>query len=434
MRLLVLCGFLVVSCVALRADDWPRYRGANGDDVSRETGLLASWPPEGPRLLWSVESLGIGYSGVAVVGERLYTIGARGETEFLIALDLRLDDEGKPREVWAREVGPLFDFQGNSWSAGPSSTPTIDGELCFALGGKGDLVCVRVADGEELWRKHLPSELEAQVNPIGGGPRNLGWGFTWSPLVDGDQLICVPGGPKGTVAALDKRTGEVLWRTTGVTDQAAYTSPMLAEIGGVRQYVVLTNQGVIGVGAENGTVLWNHRRMPPYRTEVINSPIVRGEYVFTTVGAGQGAGELLRVTRDGDEFAVESVYSNRNMTNHHGNVILIGDHVYGHSDGKGWVCQHFETGEMAWNERTKLRAGSLTSAEGRIYGFSEDNGTVVLLAATPDGWRESGRFRLPQLSTARKPSGRIWTPPVISGGRLFLREQELLFCYDVKAE
>ncbi len=425
-------GLLLVTQTTW-SEDWPQYRGPRRDDVSRETGLLKSWPENGPSLVWTYKNLGIGYSGVAVVGERLYSIGARDETEFLIALDLKSVQDGTVSEAWSKAVGPRFDFKGNNWSAGPSSTPTVDGELIFALGGKGDLVCVQAADGKERWRKNLPSDMEAQVNPIGGGPKGLGWGFTWSPLVDGEQLICVPGGPKGTVAALNKQTGEVLWRSAEVTDQAAYTSPMLAEFGGVRQYVVLTNQGMFGVAAKDGKVLWNYRRKPAFGTEVVNSPIIHEDFVYTTVGAGQGC-DLLKIARDGDLFSVESVYSNKNMTNHHGNVALIGEHIFGFSEGKGFMCQKLATGEVVWMERSKIRPCSMISADGRIYCFTEDNGTVALLEAASSGWTESSHFRLPQLATSRKPSGRIWTPPVVSGGRLFLRDQELLFCYDVKAK
>jgi outer membrane protein assembly factor BamB len=255
--LLLVCSSLTVP---LQAEDWPQYRGPRRDDVSLETGLLTQWPKEGPPLLWTYRNAGIGYSGVAVVGDRLFTIGARGETEFVFALDLGTVADGTVRESWATAVGPLFDFKGNNWSAGPSATPTVDGDRLYALGGRGDLVCVQTADGVEQWRKNLPGDLEAQVNPIGGGPKGLGWGFTWSPLVDGERLICIPGGPQGTLAALNKHTGEVLWRSTQLTDQAAYTSPMPAEIGGVRQYVVLTNRGLSGVAADDGRLLWSHRR------------------------------------------------------------------------------------------------------------------------------------------------------------------------------
>jgi outer membrane protein assembly factor BamB len=420
---------LAASVSTLPAADWPQYRGPNRDDVSVETGLLQKWPASGPTLLWTYKDAGVGYSGPAIVGDRLFTLGGREETEFLLALDLKAMREGTVREAWSASIGPLFQWKGNRWSAGPSATPTVDGERIFALGGNGDLVCAETATGKELWRKNLPKAFEAQVNPIGGGPKNLGWGFTWSPLVDGDKLVCVPGGPKGTVAALDKATGRVLWRSTEVTDQAAYTSPMPAEIEDVRQYVVLTNQAVFAVAADDGRLLWRHSRR--YGTEVVNSPLIRGPYVYTTVGAGGGC-DLIKIARKGGTFAVEEVYANKNLANHHGNVLRVGDHVYGFSPGRGWVCQQFETGDIVWSEKAKLRDGSVVFADGRLYCYTEGDGTIALVQASPKGWHESGRFKIPQQSTQRQAQGRIWTPPVVAGGRLFLRDQELLFCYEVK--
>ena len=430
-RLLVTAWLASAFPGFVQADDWPQYRGPQRNDVSAETGLAKTWPQGGPPLLWTYANAGVGYSGPAVVGQRLYTIGGRGEEEYLIALDVGAVKDQSPSEVWSARVGPLFQWEGNRWSAGPASTPTVDGELIYALGGMGDLICVDTTTGSERWRKNLPAELAAEVNPIGGGPKKLGWGFTWSPLVDGEQLICLPGGPQGTVAALDKRTGKVLWRSTEVTDQAAYSSPLMAQIGGVRQYVALTNQGLFAVAAESGRLLWSYRRR--FSTEVVNTPIVREELVYVTVGAGQGC-DLVRVQHSGEAFTAESVYSNKNMTNHHGNCVLVQDHVFGFSEGKGWICQKFETGETVWAERGKLRAGSMTCADGRLYCYSEDDGTAVLIDASPAGWNETGRFKLPQQTKLRRPNGKIWTPPVVAGGRLFLRDQELLFCFDLRSQ
>ncbi|MGE3804861.1 MAG: PQQ-binding-like beta-propeller repeat protein [Gemmataceae bacterium] len=418
----ILALLILVPFVA--AANWPQYRGPNRNDVSTETGLLTSWPDGGPKLLWTFDQAGVGYSGPAIVGDRLYTIGGRGDDEFLIAIDTT---SGK--ELWATKVGPLFTFKGNNWSAGPSATPTVDGDAVFALGGTGMLLCADAASGKARWSKNLPEELEAQVNPIGGGPKNLGWGYTWSALVDGDKLICVPGGPKGTVAALDKKTGKVLWRSTAVTDQAAYTSPMLLEDGKNKQYVVLTNQGLLGVGAADGKLLWKHAHR--YGTEVINSPLVSGTKVYATVGAGAGC-DLIELERDGAAYKAKQIYTNKNMVNHHGNVVLVDQHVYGYSQGKGWICQKLDTGDIVWSERKALRAGALTCADGRLYCYGEDDGTTVLIEATTTGWKESGRFKIPKQSPLRKPRGKIWTPPVVANGKLYLRDQELLFCYDVK--
>lgn len=414
------------------AADWPQYRGPSRNDISAETGLLKKWPDAGPRLLWTFRNSGIGYSGPAIVGDRLYTIGGREGTEYLIALDLRAVKEGTVAEAWATAIGPTFDWEGNKWSAGPSATPTVDGNLVFALGGNGDLVCADAGTGKPVWRKNLPKELDAEVNPIGGGPKKLGWGFTWSPLVDGEQLICLPGGPKGTFAALNKRTGAILWRSGEVTDQAAYTSPQVADFDRVRQYVALTNKGLAGVAAKDGRLLWGWRRTPPYATEVVNSPIIRDNLIYVTVGAGNGC-TLLRVTRDGTGFKIEEVYANKNLSNHHGDVVLVDDHVFGFADARGWTCQDFKSGEVVWAERRKLRAGAMTYADGHFYCYAENDGTAVLIEASTEGWKENGRFSIPEQSTSRKPSGKIWTPPVVAGGRLFLRDQELLFCYDVNS-
>jgi outer membrane protein assembly factor BamB len=233
------------------------------------------------------------------------------------------------------------------------------------------------------------------------------------------------------VAALNKKTGEVIWRSAEIDDQAAYTSPMLAEFGGVRQYVVLTNIGVLSVAAADGKLLWNFKRQPRYGTEVVNSPIIHGDFVYVTVGAGQGC-DLLRIKRDGDAFEAESVYANKNMANHHANTLLKDGHVYGYSDGKGWICQALESGEIIWSERRALRAGAVTYADGRLYCYGEDDGTAVLAELNNTAWKETGRFKIPQASKARKPGGKIWTPPVVANGKLYLRDQELIFCFDVR--
>lgn len=419
-----------VGGLAAYAADWPQYKGPARNDISAETNLLSQWPANGPPLVWTFADAGVGLSGPAIVGDRLFTLGGRGDTEYLIALDLNSVENQTVSEAWAVAIGPLFDFQGNKWSSGPSATPTVDDGRIYALGGNGHLICVEAAAGQQRWRVDLPKDLAAEVNPIGGGPKKLGWGFTWSPLVDGKHLICLPGGPAGTVAALDKKTGQVVWRSNELTDQAAYTSPIVAEFGGVRQYVALTNQGIYGVAAEDGRLLWSHHPAKRYSTEVVNSPIVRGEFVYVTVGSGQGC-LLIRVQSTGGVFQTEEVYANTNLANHHGNVVLVGDHNYGFGQGRGLVCQEFLTGEVVLSER-KLRAGALTWANGRFYCYGEDRGEVVLLEVSSSGWNESGRFTIPQETQLRKPSGKLWTPPVVANGHLFLRDQDLIFCYDVR--
>jgi outer membrane protein assembly factor BamB len=417
----------ITACAA----DWPQFRGPNRDGVSTETGLLKEWPKDGPALLWSYKDAGVGYSGPAIIGERLYLTGGRGDSEFVFALDLSAHP---PKELWAAKIGPLFQWKGNSWNEGPNATPTIDGELLYALGGGGELVCVETADGKVRWRKNMPRDFSGEVNPIGGGaeePTPLGWGYAWSPLVDGDQLICIPGGPKGLMAALNKKTGELVWRCKDAKDQAPYSSPVIAEIGGVRQYVQSVNSGIVGIAAKDGKLLWAYQRDPAYDDVVIANPIVQGNRVFATVGFGQGF-DLIEISNEGGSFKTQKVLSSKSIQNKLGGVVLVDGHLYGHSESGGWFCHVFKTGANVWSERTKIGPGSVTFADGRLYCCAEKGGIVVLLEASPKGWNEKGRFKLPQESKLRKPNGLMWVHPVIANGRLYIRDQEFLMCFDVR--
>jgi outer membrane protein assembly factor BamB len=407
----LLAAALVMLSSAVRAEDWPQWRGPNRDDVSKETGLLKAWPKEGPKLLWTCRDTGIGFSGPAVVGDRLYTLGADEKTESVIALDVTTG-----KKLWSTPVGPLYT---NGYGDGPRGTPTVDGDRLYALGGLGDLVCVEAATGKLVWQKNLAKDLGGSVP---------GWGYTESPLIDGDRLACTPGGGQGAVAALDKKTGEVLWRGKDFTDGAQYSSLVVGTIGGVRQYVQMTGQSVAGVAADDGRLLWHFACSNP--VAAVPTPIVQGDNVFTTSGYNAGC-RLLRISAAGGKFRAEQVYANGNLVNHHGGAVLVGEHVYGFSDGKGWVCLDFKTGKIVWKQG-KLGKGSLTCADGRLYCYS-DTGTAVLLDASPAGWQEHGRFDIPEKTKVeRQYEPNIWTHPVVANGRLYLRDQDLLFCYDVK--
>lgn len=421
---------LVVALLApiAGADDWPQFRGPGRDDVSKEKGLLKSWPAGGPPLAGTFADAGVGYAGIAVAGGRLISMGGRGDSEYVFALDLK---EKPPREVWSARIGPLFGWKGNTWNSGPSATPTVDGDLVFALGGQGVLVCVEAATGKERWRKDLPAELGAEVNNVGGAPEKLGWGFTWSPLVDGDRLVCVPGGKEGVLAALDKGTGKLIWQSKEFTGGASYSSPIAVEVRGVRQYVQLTNDGVTGVVAEDGRVLWRYPK--EYSDVLIPTPLCYQDQVYVT-GFPNGC-DLIRVAGSDGAFRASKVYANRNMQNIHGGVVRVGEHVYGYSEGKGWVCQELKKpGRIVWAERRALARGSLTYADGRLYCYGETDGTVVLVDASAEGWHEEGRFEIPRKSSRRKPRGGFWTHPVVADGKLFLRDQELIIWFDVRGK
>ncbi len=416
----------------LSAADWPQWQGPNRDAVSKETGLLAKWPKDGPELAWTFDKAGSGYAGPAVVGGKLYTMGGREGSEYVFALD------NKGQELWSAKIGSVYDFEGNNWSRGPNATPTVDGERLFALGSQGVLVCLDTG-GKEQWRKDLPKELGAQVSTVGGGPKGMGWGFSWSPLVDGDQLICVPGGPQGLLAALDKKTGDVKWRSKAVTDPCPYSSPIAATLGGVKQYVQVVNAGVVGVEAKTGEVLWNFKRKRPWSDVLCPTPICRGDWIYAT-GTKTSGCTLIKVHADGGKFKAEEVYSNKLISNFHGGVVLVGDYVYGYHANREWACQSFaEGGANKWeSDPNALGAGgsggSILVADGRLYCLadSEGAGVVGMIEARPDKYSEICRFTLPRKSTLRKESGGVWTHPVLSDGYLYLRDQELIFCYKVK--
>ncbi|HLW64204.1 MAG TPA: PQQ-binding-like beta-propeller repeat protein [Gemmataceae bacterium] len=432
----LLCALLAsVSCVPiLRADDWPQFRGPNRDGVSKETGLLKEWPKDGPPLLWTASDLGLGYSGPAIVGDRLYMAAGRGDSDVLFALDLKNLENGKPKEIWSARIGALFQWKGNNWNIGPNASPTVDGDLVFALGGGGDLICVEAGSGKEVWRRSLPRDFQGEVNPTGGGaedPTPLGWGYAMAPLVDGEQLICVPGGKQGLLAALDKKTGKVLWQSKEITDQASYSSPIVAEIGGVRQYIQVTNPGIVGIAAKDGRLLWRYQRDPAYDDVVIATPIVHDNQVFSSVGFQQGC-DLIKLVPEGSATKVEKVLSNKSVQSRDGGVVRVGDHFYCYSENQGWVCHEFKTGKLAWAERDKLGRGSLTYADGCLYCCSEKGGTIALIEASPKGWIEKGRFKLPRESTKRRQLGGLWTHPVIANGRLYIRDQEFLYCFNLK--
>jgi len=390
------------------APSWPQWRGPNRDDSSTETGLLKDWPAEGPKRLWLNEDAGLGYSGFAIADGVLYTLGLFGDEEKLLALDAATG-----KKVWATKTGGRLR---NNWGDGPRSTPTFAGGLVFALGGNGDLVCAEAKTGKKKWDKSLTKDL-------GGVIQN--WGYTESPLVDGEHVIVTPGGPKGTVAALKIQNGAVAWQTKDLTEPAQYASAIAIEDGGRRQYVQLVMNSFFGVSAKDGKLLWKVDY--PGRTAVIPTPIHKNGHVYVTAGYGVGC----KMVKLGGSTP-EPVYENKTMVNHHGGVILVGDHLYGYSEGGGWTCQDFKTGEEKWSERGKLRKGCIAYADGMLYCVGEDGGDVVLIEASPEGWKEHGRFKLAAQSSQRAAQGRIWTHPVICGGRLYLRDQEFISCYDVR--
>ncbi len=402
-------GVLALLAMPALAGDWPQWRGPNRDDVSQEKGLLAEWPEGGPERLWLFSDAGLGYSSFSVVGDTLYTMGARGEEEFVIAVDVR-----SGREKWSTPISSIYK---ESRGDGPRCTPTVDGDRIYALSGAGTLACAKAADGSIVWKVEMKS--------LGGKVPN--WGYCESVLVDGDKVVCTPGGGQGAVAALDKTSGELVWQSKDFTEGAQYSSIIAIVHGGKRQYVQLTQKKLAGLDAQTGEVLWESDWHG--RTAVVPTPIYHDGHVYIASGYGEGC-KLVKLEPDG---SATEVYDNKVMVNHHGGVVRIGDHLYGYSEGKGWVCQDFKSGEMIWNEK-KFGKGSVTYADGRLYLVDEGKGEVALIAASPDGYSEHGRFKLEPQSQRRSAKGRVWTHPVVANGKLFVRDQELVFCFDIGRE
>jgi outer membrane protein assembly factor BamB len=392
--------------------EWPQWRGPNRDGKSPETGLLQQWPESGPPLAWKAKDLGTGYSSVAVAGGRVYTLGDARDGSYLHALDL----QGKL--AWSTKVGAGGNQGGGKDYPGTRSTPTVDGQHIYVLGQLGDLACVEAAGGKLVWQKNL-------VKDFGGSPPE--WNYAESPLVDGDRLVCTPGGNKGTLVALNKLTGQKLWQSTEWTDAAQYASVIAADHGGVRQYVQLTMKSVAGVAADTGKLLW---KAPfPGSTAVITTPVFHDGHVYVTAGYGVGCA-LFKINAQGGKFTAQRVYQNKVVKNHHGGVVLHDGKIYGHSDSSGWMCQDFLTGKEVWQEKSKLGKGAIAYADGRFYLREEGGpGTVALIAASPAGYQEHGRFDPPDRSDRNS-----WPHPVVAAGKLYLRDQDVLLCYDVKGK
>jgi outer membrane protein assembly factor BamB len=393
-------------------NDWPQFRGPNRDGLCSETRLLKQWPAGGPRLSWKTTGLGGGYSTLSIVADRIFTIGDKDGSSLVIALSIA---DGKP--LWNAR---LANSGAPGWGSfeGPRNAPTVDGDLLYALGQWGDLACFETATGKELWRKSFTNDF---------GASRPEWGFSEAPLVDGDKVVVTPGGPKGALVALNKKTGDLVWQSKEFTDPAQYSSLMAADIGGARQYIQITMASVAGIAAGDGKLLWRVPRKG--QVAVVPTPIVQKDLVYVSSGYGIGC-NLFQITGSAGSFKAKEVYANKVMVNHHGGVIKVGNYLFGYSDGKGWTCQDFKTGASQWEEKEKLGKGSVIYADGRLYLRQEDQkGTVALIEASAAGYKEHGRFDQPDRS-----SKKAWSHPVVAGGKLYLRDQDLLLCYDVKAK
>jgi len=406
-------GTIICALVAgrLPAADWPQWHGPARDNISAETGLLTAWPSQGPTLAWKIAGLGAGLSGVSIAAGRVFTMGDGADSSYLHAMD-----ESTGKLLWSVKVGKIG---GGGGFPGPRCTPTVDGALIYAMAQYGDLVCVDAATGREHWRKNLEKDFN--------GKMMSGWGYSESPLIDGEKLICTPGGPSGTMVALNKKSGSVVWRTKDLTDKASYASAVLATIGGTRQIVQITDLSLVGIDPFNGKILWKGDRFG--KTAVAASPVVIDNLVFVSSSYGIGC-NCFEIDGSMGQFTVKQLYAKPDMANQHGGMLALGQNVFGYSDSKGWLWMEAKTGSIVQAEKQKLGKGSETLADGMLYLRVEDpKGTVVLLEPSATGWNEKGRFDQPEHSGKKN-----WPHPVVANGRLYLRDQDTLFAYDVKAK
>lgn len=395
-----------VSKKAAIAQEWSQFRGPNRDNLSAETGLLTEWPDAGPKLLWTAHDVGKGYSTVSISKGVIYTAGNNGDDENVIALD-----EKTGNNLWTTRNGDAY-HQGRG--DGPRGTPTVDGNLLFLLGGGGNLCCVDLRTHDTVWQRNI-------LKDYGAG--NITWGISESVLIDGDRLICTPGGSDATIIALDKHTGEEIWKSLlKGKDRAGYSSAVIATIGGVRQYVQFTGRGTVGIRAEDGKFLWRNNRSAN-GTANCAAPLLFDDHVFTASGYGTG-GALVKLIPEGDTTEAEFIYHTPDMKNHHGGMVLVDGHIYG-SNNATLICLEFLTGKVKWKNRS-VGKGSLAYADGHLYLRSEQ-GPIALIEANPEKYVEKGRFEQPERSDEK-----AWSHPVVAGGRLYLRDMDVLLCYDLR--
>ena len=399
-------GVLVALCAASVAvagqAEWPGWRGPNRDGKSPDKNLLRAWPHGGPALLWSVDAIGGGFSSVAVAGGRVYTTGDVDGKLVLFAFDL----DGKLE--WKVAVDGAF--RGDP--RGSRATPTIDRGKVYLISGSGRILCCDATNGKRVWTSHM--------RDFGG--RAPGWGYAESVLIYKDMAIVKPGGQQGCVLALEKNTGTKRWQSTRFTAGAEYSSCIVASFEGRDLVLAGTRAGIVCVDAVDGGLQWSN----PWcsgNTANCPTPVVDGADVFWANGYGTG-GICLTMRAVGGRVQADKVYTTRDMNCHHGGYIIHEGHVYGNNGG-GWACLELKTGARKWYERA-VGKGSACWADGMLYLFSESKGRAALATCSPDGLEIAGRVEV-------KGSGPSWAHPVVIGGRLYLRYDTHLYCFDVRA-
>lgn len=406
------CCVLLFLCLPALAADLTRWLGPNRDGKFAESGLLKSWPEGGPKSVWKVKGLGEGYSSMAVAGNRIYTQGQEGDQQFVLALDI---DNGK--QVWKTPTGKAFR---SDQGGGPRTMPQVDGARLYALASDGTLVCLEAETGKRVWGFNYVEKFGSAM------PR---WGFSEHPLIDGDRLIINPGGRGAGIVALNKTTGAVLWQSQD--DRAGYSSVLPIDFGGAHIYTVLTATAAIGVDARDGSLLWRYEKVAN-RVANIATPVHADGYVFYSSDYNTGCA-LLKLASEGGKVTATEVYFNRDMQNHYTTSIKIGEYLYGFSGNQPGIltAMEFKTGKVAWKDRS-VEKGNCVLAEDLLYCQGE-NGKFGLIDPSPAVYKEISRFQMPSGGLqVQAPNGNVWTVPAIANGRLYLRDEDNLYAYDIK--
>jgi outer membrane protein assembly factor BamB len=402
--------------------NWNQFRGPNSDNRSLSTGIANSWEDGAPKLLWKIETIGAGYSPVSFFGNMMFTMGDIDDQSFVFALD-----RNTGKEIWRQPVGRagsgLCDNgsgrglrQAGNQSIGPLSSPACDGEKVFVTSQFGDFVVFNMKDGKELWRKDVFKDLQGYT--MGD------WGYSPSPILDGNTILLPIGGEGGTLAAFDK-SGKLLWRSTEIKDPAGYTSAVPVEIGGVRQSLLLTSAHIAGISSADGKVLWKSEF--PAREAVCSDPVLVGDVVMAS-GHYMAGGNFYRITKEGNNFKADRFAGPiTSIQSHHGGIVAVDEHIYLLTSANSLVCVEAKTGNIVWTNRS-VGKGSMTYVDGKLILRREmGDCTIAMVEATPEQYRELGRFDQPYRSERS-----CYTYPVVAEKKLYIRDQELLLCYDLE--
>jgi outer membrane protein assembly factor BamB len=414
---LVLVALSLSPLGALSANDWVQWRGPNRDGIAKESGLMDQWPEQGPAISYRTKGLGSGMASLAIHAGLLYTIGnIDGKTNLICR------NAGDGAEVWAT---PFTDDKGAA-----NGTPTIDPEtgLVYAMSFDGVMVCCDAKTGKVAWKKSFTGDF--------GGKMESGWGYSESPLIDGDKLLCTPGAPKAMVVALKKKTGDLIWAGKAPegklrgNDGAGYSSIVISNAAGRKQYVQLVGHGIVSYDAATGELLWNYDRVAN-TTANIPTPLVSGNYVFCSTGYGDGGTALLEISPKANRsLGVKEVYykSSKELQNHHGGMIMIGEHVYmGHGHNNGFpACVEWKTGKDLWDKGRGAGGGSaaIVAADKKLF-FRYQDGMMAMIDTDTNAYKLLGKFKL------ATHNGESWPHPVIVDGNLYIRDQDELIVYKI---